>query len=148
MLTQGRCPVTVHHTGRCLRPGRAELHAAAAAGAGLHTQQRDHAQRRKGERVGRWLLLPCHLYSRPRTALSSSSFLQYDSPSNPPTPLTATLAPRQPANVLIDHSKRQLKLIDWGLADFYFPGKEYPVRVVSHGGTRCGDQPVGVGVSA
>ena len=37
----------------------------------------------------------------------------------------------QPANVLIDHSKRQLKLIDWGLADFYFPGKEYPVRVVS-----------------
>ncbi|KIY93473.1 casein kinase 2, alpha polypeptide [Monoraphidium neglectum] len=35
----------------------------------------------------------------------------------------------KPANVLIDHSKRQLKLIDWGLADFYFPGKEYPVRV-------------------
>jgi serine/threonine protein kinase len=41
-----------------------------------------------------------------------------------PTPLS------QPANVLIDHSKRELKLIDWGLADFYFPGKEYPVRVV------------------
>jgi serine/threonine protein kinase len=36
----------------------------------------------------------------------------------------------KPANVLIDHSRRQLKLIDWGLADFYFPGKEYPVRVV------------------
>jgi serine/threonine protein kinase len=28
----------------------------------------------------------------------------------------------KPANVLIDHNKRQLKLIDWGLADFYFPG--------------------------
>ncbi|GBF88823.1 casein kinase II alpha subunit [Raphidocelis subcapitata] len=37
----------------------------------------------------------------------------------------------KPANVLIDHSKRQLKLIDWGLADFYFPGKEYPVRVAT-----------------
>lgn len=34
----------------------------------------------------------------------------------------------KPANVLIDHSTRQLKLIDWGLADFYHPGKEYPVR--------------------
>lgn len=29
----------------------------------------------------------------------------------------------KPANVLIDHNKRQLKLIDWGLADFYFPGE-------------------------
>lgn len=29
----------------------------------------------------------------------------------------------KPANVLIDHAKRQLKLIDWGLADFYFPGE-------------------------
>lgn len=29
----------------------------------------------------------------------------------------------KPANVLIDHGKRQLKLIDWGLADFYFPGE-------------------------
>ncbi len=37
----------------------------------------------------------------------------------------------KPANVLIDHSKRSLKLIDWGLADFYFPGKEYPVRVAT-----------------
>lgn len=37
----------------------------------------------------------------------------------------------KPANVLIDHKQRQLKLIDWGLADFYFPGKEYPVRVAT-----------------
>jgi serine/threonine protein kinase len=43
----------------------------------------------------------------------------------------------KPANVLIDHSKRQLKLIDWGLADFYFPGKEYPVRVVSAAAAPC-----------
>lgn len=37
----------------------------------------------------------------------------------------------KPANVLIDHKQRQLKLIDWGLADFYFPHKEYPVRVAT-----------------
>jgi serine/threonine protein kinase len=28
----------------------------------------------------------------------------------------------KPANVLIDHKERKLRLIDWGLADFYFPG--------------------------
>jgi len=35
----------------------------------------------------------------------------------------------KPANVLIDHNQRQLKLIDWGLADFYFPGaqQQHPV---------------------
>ena len=37
----------------------------------------------------------------------------------------------KPANVLIDHAARSLTLIDWGLADFYFPGKEYPVRVAT-----------------
>ena len=34
-------------------------------------------------------------------------------------------------NVMIDHSKRELRLIDWGLAEFYHPGKEYNVRVAS-----------------
>lgn len=37
----------------------------------------------------------------------------------------------KPGNVLIDHNARQLTLIDWGLADFYQPGKEYPVRVAT-----------------
>jgi casein kinase II subunit alpha len=37
----------------------------------------------------------------------------------------------KPHNVMIDHSKRCLRLIDWGLAEFYFPGKEYNVRVAS-----------------
>lgn len=37
----------------------------------------------------------------------------------------------KPGNVLIDHEKRQLRLIDWGLADFYHPGKELPVRVAT-----------------
>jgi casein kinase II subunit alpha len=37
----------------------------------------------------------------------------------------------KPANVLIDHAQKKLRLIDWGLADFYFPGKEYPVRVAT-----------------
>ncbi len=37
----------------------------------------------------------------------------------------------KPHNVMIDHSKRELRLIDWGLAEFYFPGKDYNVRVAS-----------------
>lgn len=32
---------------------------------------------------------------------------------------------------MIDHEKRQLRLIDWGLAEFYHPGTEYNVRVAS-----------------
>ena len=37
----------------------------------------------------------------------------------------------KPHNVMIDHSKRTLRLIDWGLAEFYHPGTEYNVRVAS-----------------
>lgn len=37
----------------------------------------------------------------------------------------------KPHNVMIDHEKRQLRLIDWGLAEFYHPGTEYNVRVAS-----------------
>ncbi|KVH92477.1 Protein kinase, ATP binding site-containing protein [Cynara cardunculus var. scolymus] len=37
----------------------------------------------------------------------------------------------KPHNVMIDHSQRKLRLIDWGLAEFYHPGKEYNVRVAS-----------------
>jgi len=37
----------------------------------------------------------------------------------------------KPQNVMIDHEKRQLKLIDWGLADFYHRDREYSVRVAS-----------------
>ncbi|CAO3639688.1 unnamed protein product [Cunninghamella blakesleeana] len=37
----------------------------------------------------------------------------------------------KPHNVMIDHEKRQLRLIDWGLADFYLPGTDYNVRVAS-----------------
>ena len=37
----------------------------------------------------------------------------------------------KPHNVMIDHEKRQLRLIDWGLAEFYFPQREYNVRVAS-----------------
>lgn len=32
---------------------------------------------------------------------------------------------------MIDHELRKLRLIDWGLAEFYHPGKEYNVRVAS-----------------
>ncbi|KAI9762261.1 MAG: Casein kinase II subunit alpha [Geoglossum simile] len=38
----------------------------------------------------------------------------------------------RPHNVLIDHEKRKLRLIDWGLADFYHQGKEYNVRVAPY----------------
>lgn len=37
----------------------------------------------------------------------------------------------KPHNVVIDHSKRSLRLIDWGLAEFYYPGESYNVRVAS-----------------
>ncbi|XP_055986214.1 casein kinase II subunit alpha-like [Sorex fumeus] len=37
----------------------------------------------------------------------------------------------KPHNVMIDHENRKLRLIDWGLADFYHPGTEYNVRVAS-----------------
>jgi len=37
----------------------------------------------------------------------------------------------KPHNVMIDHPKRKLRLIDWGLAEFYFPRTEYNVRVAS-----------------
>jgi len=37
----------------------------------------------------------------------------------------------KPHNVMIDHAKRKLRLIDWGLAEFYHAGKEYNVRVAS-----------------
>ncbi|KAJ1463137.1 kinase-like domain-containing protein [Pelagophyceae sp. CCMP2097] len=37
----------------------------------------------------------------------------------------------KPHNVMIDHQKRELRLIDWGLAEFYHAGREYNVRVAS-----------------
>ena len=37
----------------------------------------------------------------------------------------------KPHNVMIDHEKRRLRLIDWGLAEFYHPNQEYNVRVAS-----------------
>ncbi|KAF9819340.1 hypothetical protein IEO21_02228 [Rhodonia placenta] len=37
----------------------------------------------------------------------------------------------KPNNIMYDRSNRKLRLIDWGLADFYHPGTEYPPRVGS-----------------
>jgi casein kinase II subunit alpha len=28
----------------------------------------------------------------------------------------------KPHNIMIDHANRKLRLIDWGLAEFYHPG--------------------------
>ena len=37
----------------------------------------------------------------------------------------------KPLNIVIDHERRDLRLIDWGLADYYLPEQEYNVRVAS-----------------
>merc|ERR1719447_2112218 len=37
----------------------------------------------------------------------------------------------KPHNVMIDHEHRKLRLIDWGLAEFYPPQQSYNVRVAS-----------------
>eukprot|EP00928_Gymnodinium_smaydae_P099073 TRINITY_DN9360_c1_g2_i1.p1 TRINITY_DN9360_c1_g2~~TRINITY_DN9360_c1_g2_i1.p1 ORF type:complete len:403 (+),score=63.91 TRINITY_DN9360_c1_g2_i1:61-1269(+) len=37
----------------------------------------------------------------------------------------------KPHNVMIDHTCKKLRLIDWGLAEFYHHGQDYNVRVAS-----------------
>jgi len=37
----------------------------------------------------------------------------------------------KPHNVMIDHQNRRLRLIDWGLAEFYHKNQDYNVRVAS-----------------
>lgn len=37
----------------------------------------------------------------------------------------------KPLNIIINHAERDLKLIDWGLADYYKPDQNYNVRVAS-----------------
>ena len=37
----------------------------------------------------------------------------------------------KPLNIVINHDERDLRVIDWGLADFYKPDAEYNVRVAS-----------------
>ncbi|KAH7445691.1 hypothetical protein KP509_01G020600 [Ceratopteris richardii] len=37
----------------------------------------------------------------------------------------------KPPNVMIDHEQHKLRLIDWGLAEFYYPNKEYTITVAS-----------------
>lgn len=37
----------------------------------------------------------------------------------------------KPHNVMIDHKKKKLRIIDWGLAEYYIQGEEYNVRVAS-----------------
>jgi len=37
----------------------------------------------------------------------------------------------KPHNLIVDQENRKIRLIDWGLAEFYHPGQEYNVRVAS-----------------
>ena len=39
--------------------------------------------------------------------------------------------------VMIDHEQKQLRLIDWGLAEFYHPGKEYAAVPDFSSCTKC-----------
>lgn len=39
----------------------------------------------------------------------------------------------KPHNIVIDHDRRELRLIDWGLAEFYFPGKEREMERIKMG---------------
>jgi casein kinase II subunit alpha len=37
----------------------------------------------------------------------------------------------KPLNIVVDPERKDLRLIDWGLAEFYKPNTEYNVRVAS-----------------
>jgi casein kinase II subunit alpha len=37
----------------------------------------------------------------------------------------------KPENILINRSKKLLKIIDWGLADFYLPGRSFNLRIAT-----------------
>lgn len=37
----------------------------------------------------------------------------------------------KPMNIIVDKSTKTLKLIDWGLSDFYLPNRDYNTRVSS-----------------
>ena len=37
----------------------------------------------------------------------------------------------KPQNIMIDHQRKRVSLIDWGLADMYTPGQPYQVRVAT-----------------
>ena len=38
----------------------------------------------------------------------------------------------KPHNIMIDNEKKVLKLIDFGLAEFYFPNKNYQHKINIH----------------
>ena len=48
----------------------------------------------------------------------------------------------KPHNVMIDHKRKTLRLIDWGLAEFYHPGTDYNVRVALNALPKTGDDVV------
>jgi len=37
----------------------------------------------------------------------------------------------KPHNIMIDHNSKKLRIIDWGLAEFYHPKQDYNCRVAS-----------------
>ena len=37
----------------------------------------------------------------------------------------------KPQNIAIDHKNRKLRILDWGLGEFYLPDQDYNVRVSS-----------------
>lgn len=102
----------------CRAVGRSRQDAAAAAS-------------RAGSGCSHASLTPLHLARAASHALAACAW--------PPAPLRPRRSHSQgimhrdvkPHNVMIDHEARQLRLIDWGLAEFYHAGREYNVRVAS-----------------
>lgn len=37
----------------------------------------------------------------------------------------------KPSNIVINRNTAEIKLIDWGLSEYYLPNKKYPTRVSS-----------------
>ena len=58
-------------------------------------------------------------------------------PHNVRLPFTSPPSGSDRLQVMIDHSQRKLRLIDWGLAEFFYPGTEYNVRVASRSTCSC-----------
>ena len=73
-------------------------------------------------------------------------FGQYKTNNKDVTIVLASFRDVKPHNVMIDHENRKLRLIDWGLAEFYHPGQEYNVRVASRYFKGCYINNIGVDI--
>ena len=64
-------------------------------------------------------------------ALYTSTLSPHAPPPHSRSPSPLARRDIKPHNVVIDHATNSLRLIDWGLAEFYHAGRDYNVRVAS-----------------